>query len=132
MKAIYKILAAMAILMVAGTHAASAVRSADTSAPAFPGGTERLTAFIDSVRTYPTESAALHIEGVVEVSFTVAPDGSHSGYRIVRPIDPYLEKEALRVASLMPKWIPATADGIPVEAEASIQVIFTLPDKPDE
>lgn len=129
MKRIYLILAAIALFAAATATAATSGRAAEPTAPSFPGGEANFTAFVDSVMVYPPEAASLEIEGVVEVSFIVEPDGSHSGYRIVRPIDPYLEKEALRIAGLMPRWIPAEADGIPVEASASIRVIFRLPEE---
>lgn len=99
---------------------------AETVAPQFPGGDEALAKYLAETVKYPKRAADHGIEGVVEVVFTVLPDGSRKDARVVRAIDPDLEAEALRVVAAMPAWTPATADGTPVEGKATVTVTFLL------
>ena len=92
----------------------------------FPGGDEALAKYLAANVKYPKHAADCGIEGVVEVKFTVLPDGSRKDPKIVRAIDPDLEAEALRVVAAMPAWIPATTDGTPQESTATVAVTFLL------
>ena len=40
--------------------------------------------------------------------------------------DPYLDKEAVRVVKSMPRWIPGTQDGKPVNVEYTLPITFKL------
>lgn len=117
------------IIGVLSLCAPAAQAATADSVPTFPGGADRLTAFVDSMLVYPRQAAMRNIEGVVDVAFIVLTDGTPTSFRIVRQIDPYLEKEALRIARAMPLWIPAEADGQPIEAPATLRVVFRLPDE---
>lgn len=100
--------------------------AADT--PSFPGGTEALNKFITENLHYPQISKDMGVEGVVNVQFSVMPDGSIGSIKIVRMVDPDLEQEAIRIVKKMPAWIPADKDGTPVEATATVSVPFVLDD----
>lgn len=101
----------------------------NASAPQFPGGEEALHTYLADNLKYPVEAADNLIEGVVEVTFTVNPDGSISDATVERPLDPDLEDEAIRLVDAMPKWVPATDDaGNPVAQKTSVTVNFTLPE----
>ena len=78
----------------------------DEQPASFPGGQEALLAFLDQSVRYPEgyESCA---QGRVVVRFTIDVDGSIVDPKVIRSLDPPLDKEALRVVGLMPKWIPA-------------------------
>lgn len=99
---------------------------AETVAPQFPGGKEALAKYLEKTVKYPQRAADHGIEGVVEVRFIVLTDGSRKDPKVVRAIDPDLEAEALRVVAAMPAWVPATADGTPVEDTATVAVTFLL------
>lgn len=66
------------------------------------------------------------IQGKVLVKFTVKSDGSISNIRVTKSVDPYLDKEAVRVVKSMPRWIPGTQDGKPVNVEYTLPITFKL------
>ncbi len=108
---------------------AAALR-AETVAAHYPGGAEAMAKYLAGAVKYPKHAADCGIEGIVEVTFKVLPDGTRKDARIVRAIDPDLEAEALRVVAAMPAWVPAKADdGAPVESTATVAVKFLLDDE---
>lgn len=94
--------------------------------PAYPGGKEAMDKFIASTMVYPAPAMENGVEGVVNVKFTVNPDGTIGAIKIVRMVDPDLEQEAIRIVKKMPKWIPADKDGQPVESSATVAISFML------
>lgn len=94
--------------------------------PAFPGGEKALKDYITKNTVYPKEARENSVEGVVTVSFTVAADGSLSDIKVVRLVDPDLEKEAIRVVTAMPAWTPAENQGVPVAAQTTVEIPFIL------
>ncbi len=69
-----------------------------------------------SVR-YPPVAEENGVQGRVIVSFVVERDGSITDVRVVKSVDPSLDKEAIRVISSMPKWIPGKQNGDPVRVK---------------
>lgn len=94
--------------------------------PTFPGGEEALNKYVSSSIKYPTIAKENGVEGLVEIGFLVMTDGSLSNLKVIKFIDPDLEKEALRVVAGMPAWIPAEKDGTPFEAPSSVIIPFIL------
>lgn len=92
----------------------------------FPGGEAAMTEYITTNLKYPTPAADNGIEGVVEVRFTVKPDGTIGTIKIVRMVDPDLEQEAIRLVKNMPAWTPATENGTPVASEQTVKIPFAL------
>ncbi len=76
----------------------------------FPGGQEALLAFLDQNVRYPDCYDGCG-QGRVVVSFSIDTDGSIVDPKVIRSVDKELDAEALRVVSLMPKWIPAKEKG---------------------
>ncbi len=77
---------------------------------------------------YPPNAKKNRIQGRVIIEVIIEKDGSVSHPFILKGIDPELDKEALRLASIMPKWeSPAKLDGIPVRAPETVEVYFGLP-----
>ena len=104
-----------------GSQAADSKIIVDDEQPAsFPGGQEALLAFLDQNVVYPADYEDC-AQGRVVVSFTIDIDGSIADPKVTRSLDPPLDKEALRVVSLMPKWIPAKEKG------KSKKSIYNLP-----
>lgn len=101
-----------------------AVMAADV--PVYPGGDSALKEYISSNMKYPSTARENGIEGIVNVSFTVNPDGTIGSIKIVRMVDPDLEQEAIRLVKSMPKWTPANKDGQAVAMEVTVAVPFTL------
>ena len=122
-----KILSILASLAIASTAMAQTAQS-DTIPASYPGGENALSAYISKNLKYPQPSINNGIEGVVNVRFTVKPDGALDKFSIVRLVDPDLEAEALRLVKGMPAWTPATVGGAPVESQSNVEVVFTLPE----
>lgn len=94
--------------------------------PSFPGGEEALKKYVAEHTKYPEIAKENGIEGIVVVGFIVTTDGTLDNLKIVKFIDPDLEKEAIRVVSGMPAWIPAEKDGTPIEAPSTVDIPFIL------
>lgn len=75
---------------------------------------------------YPTIAQETGIQGRVIVQFVVNKDGSIVDVKVVRGVDPYLDKEAIRVISTMPKWKPGEQRGKPVRCKFTVPVMFKL------
>lgn len=75
---------------------------------------------------YPTKAIENKIQGRVIVQFVVNKDGSISGAKVVRSVDPDLDKEALRVINSMPQWKPGMNKGEIVSVKYTIPVMFRL------
>lgn len=89
--------------------------------PSFPGGQGALRAWLNDNIKYPVVAAENGIQGKVIVQFVVGKNGSISNVKVLRSVDPSLDKEAVRVVSNMPNWTPGKQNG------ASVNVRFTLP-----
>jgi TonB family protein len=94
--------------------------------PHFPGGAASLMRYLSENIKYPIQAQMKGISGRVIVSFVVEPDGTFSDLRVIRSVDPILDKEALRVVRDMPRWIPGKQDGKPVRARYNVPVSFRL------
>lgn len=92
----------------------------------FPGGNDSLQAFIRAHLTYPDEYTNVRIQGIVGLQFVVDPDGSIYDIEVVKPVDPLLDKEAVRVVRAMPKWIPAEYGGKKVKARVHLPIRFAI------
>ena len=64
------------------------------------------------------------IQGRVAVTFVVERDGSIDSIKVVKKVSPELDREALRVIRLMPKWNPGKQNGKTVRTKYTIPVIF--------
>ena len=99
--------------------------------PSFPGGAVEMAKFISKNTRYPERELRSKVSGNVDVAFTVMPDGTLRDPRVVRPVSPGLDREALRIVSIMPKWEPCLAtDGTYVPCEMTITVPFHDPNRP--
>ena len=94
--------------------------------PEFPGGTQALLQYLKKNIKYPTICQEQGIQGRVVVQFVVNKDGSIVDPEVIKPVNPYLDKEALRVVSTMPKWKPGEQRGKPVRVKFTLPVQFKL------
>lgn len=95
--------------------------------PEFPnGGMAGLMQFLSKNIKYPTIAQENGIQGRVTVQFVVNKDGSIVDAKVLRGVDPYLDKEALRVVNSMPKWKPGMQRGKPVRVKYTVPVMFRL------
>ena len=94
--------------------------------PEFPGGMAECMKFLGKNIKYPTISQENGVQGRVIVQFVVNRDGSIVDPVVVRGVDPYLDKEALRVIATMPKWKPGKQRGKAVRVKYTVPVMFRL------
>ena len=94
--------------------------------PEFPGGMAECYKWINKNLNYPTISAENGVQGRVTVNFVVNADGSIVDVKVLRGVDPYLDKEAVRVVSKMPKWKPGKQRGKAVRCSFNLPVRFKL------
>ncbi len=97
--------------------------------PEFPGGEEELMKYLNVHIQYPPEALKNNIQGKVIVQFIVWKDGRVGKVKVVRSVDKYLDKEAVRVVKTLPKFIPGREDGEPVNVWYTLPVTFKLPQK---
>ena len=94
--------------------------------PEFPGGMGECLKFLGKNIKYPTISQENGVQGRVIIQFVVNKDGSIVDPVVVRGVDPYLDKEALRVVKTMPKWKPGKQRGKAVRVKYTVPVTFKL------
>ena len=94
--------------------------------PQFPGGQAEMMQFISKNMKYPTIAQENGTQGRVTCQFVVGADGKVRDVKVLRGVDPYLDKEAVRVIMSMPKWIPGKQNGKAVSVKYTIPVMFRL------
>lgn len=95
----------------------------------YPGGISSLMTWLSSNVRYPEAAQQNNIQGKVVVKFIVEKDGSISNVDVIRSVDRDLDREALRVVNMMPKWNPGTNKGVPVRSYFTLPVNFRIPSK---
>ena len=96
--------------------------------PTFPGGDGKLMEWISQRLQYPQNAYDSNIQGRVIVQFLVKEDGSVGNAKIIKPVFPTLDEEALRVVATLPKFKPAILDGKAVEYWFTLPITFKLTD----
>ena len=94
--------------------------------PSFPGGMAALMAYLQKSIKYPPVAEENGIQGRVVCTFVVERDGSVTDVRVAKSVDPSLDKEAVRVVSAMPRWIPGKQNGQSVRVKYTLPVTFRL------
>ena len=94
--------------------------------PSFPGGQGALMSWLSSNIKYPVVAEENGVQGRVVCTFVVERDGSITDVKVVRGVDPSLDKEAVRVLKQMPHWIPGKQNGSAVRVKYTVPVTFRL------
>ena len=94
--------------------------------PQFPGGMGEAMKFLAKNMKYPVAAQQAKIEGRVIVQFVVEKDGSVSDVKVMRGVNSELDAEAIRVVSMMPKWIPGKQRGKAVAVKYTMPIMFRL------
>ena len=94
--------------------------------PSFPGGPSALMEWLSNNVKYPVVAQENGVQGRVVVSFVVERDGSLTDVKVVRGVDPSLDREASRVVRAMPRWIPGKQNGSAVRVKYNVPVAFRL------
>jgi len=94
--------------------------------PEFPGGESALQRFLAQNIKYPSIAAENGVQGKVYVNFIVDRQGGISNVKVVRGVDPAVDREAVRVVKSMPKWIPGKQNGEAVRVSFTVPINFVL------
>ena len=94
--------------------------------PSFPGGQGALMSYLASNIKYPVVAQENGVQGRVIVGFVVERDGSITDVKVMRSVDPSLDREAQRVVKAMPRWKPGKQNGSAVRVKYTVPVVFRL------
>ena len=95
--------------------------------PKFNGGdATEFSKWVNQRLVYPEIAKENGVQGRVMLQFTVNADGSVSNVKVLRGVDPALDKEAMRVVSSSPKWTPGKQRDRAVKVTYTFPVIFQL------
>jgi len=95
--------------------------------PSFNGGdANEFSKWVNERLVYPEIAKENGVQGRVMLQFTVGADGKVSNVKVLRGVDASLDKEAVRVVSMSPKWTPGKQRDRAVKVTYTFPVIFQL------
>lgn len=97
------------------------------TAPNFPGGKDKLIAFINENISFPENAytnGSLDMDAVVQL--TIAKDGVVKDAHIVKSSGKTLDAEALRMARMLPKFHPGLNGGLPAESSYTLAFNYSV------
>jgi TonB family protein len=103
----------------------SEIKAQEIDPPTCYGGKKLLKEFIKEEMIYPEIALKKNIEGTVELSFIVEPNGSTSNLNIEEHVSPEIDKEAIRIFKKI-LWNPAKELGKPIALSHSIKIKFNI------
>ncbi len=78
--------------------------------------------YIQFIRKFNAPEFSSNRDTEVHVAFNVEKDGFLTDFKIVESNEPSINNEVLRVMKLMPKWRPATQNGVPIRSECLLPI----------
>ena len=94
--------------------------------PEFPGGMTEYMKWLTRNLRYPDIARSLKIQGKVVVQFIVNQDGTIADAKVVKSVNPHLDREAMRVIRMMPSWKPGIQDNKPCKTMVAVPIVFKL------
>ena len=94
--------------------------------PVFPGGDEALLKYISGHLHYPSVSQENGTQGTVMLRFVVTETGDVGDCQVMKHVDTYCDREAVRVIKSLPKFTPGRQQGKPVKVWFQVPVVFEL------
>lgn len=95
--------------------------------PKFMGGdANTFSRWISQHLEYPEIAKENAIKGRVILQFTIRKDGTLGDIKLLRGVDPVLDKEAMRVVATSPRWEPGRQRDRAVNVSYQFPVIFEL------
>ena len=82
--------------------------------------------YVSENTNYPSSAKDDGLEGTVFVYFVVGKDGNVTDVKVLREVDPRLDKEAMRVVRSLPQFEPGQQRGKPVSVQYTIPVKFII------
>jgi protein TonB len=89
--------------------------------PKFPKGSDAMYKFIYSKVNFERMSE-IDVQGKIFIQFVIEKDGSISNIKITRSLDPFCDKEAIRIVRLMPKWEPGKLNNKIVRTKIEVPI----------
>ena len=90
------------------------------------GDANQFSKWVNQRLVYPEIAKENGVQGRVTLQFTIDKDGTLTKVKVVRGVDPSLDKEAVRVVSMSPKWEPGRQRDRAVPVTYTFPVIFKL------
>jgi protein TonB len=94
--------------------------------PMFPGGDTELMKYLSEHTIYPEVAKENNVQGRVIIKFCVTAKGGVSQVSVLKPVDPELDKEAIRVVKELPPFLPGKQGGKPVPVWFTVPIYFVL------
>lgn len=94
--------------------------------PKFPGGEVAMMRYLMENVKYPEAAINDSIQGRVVLRMTIGTDGSVGDIEVLRPVDPRLDAEAIRVVKSMPRFTPGESHGEKVACNYVLPIYFSL------
>jgi TonB family protein len=90
------------------------------------GGMSELYKFILANLKYPESAREAGLQGRVFLQFVIERDGAINEVEVVKGVSEDIDKEAVRVISALPAWVPGKRKGEPVRVSMMVPLIFKL------
>ncbi|MEO8762018.1 MAG: energy transducer TonB [Bacteroidia bacterium] len=94
--------------------------------PEIYGGKDEIKRFLHDHLIYPAQDFKDKKEGIVVLYFVVTQDGKAVNVQVAKSATPAMDKEAIRLLSLLNDWIPASKDEKTINANNSFEVNFSI------
>lgn len=94
--------------------------------PKFPGGVQGLMKYFAKSIKYPVFAQERKEEGKVILQMVIGKEGTLSDIKVLHSASPWLDAEAVRVVSNMPRWEPGRQEGKAIAVEYTLPVVFKL------
>lgn len=90
------------------------------------GGFGKLRQYLADSLDYPEKALTDRREGTVRVQFVVGIDGKLSDFKVVKPVSPECDEEALRLLREGPNWFPAVQNNRRTARKVVVNVPFKI------
>ena len=94
--------------------------------PRYKNGIKSFYNFITTQIRYPSADRSAGTEGTVLLTFEVNKSGIVKNIKVIRPVFPSIDAEAIHALSNCKDWLPAVSFGRLVNMEFTIPIIFAL------
>ncbi|WP_400192901.1 TonB family protein [Hymenobacter sp. B81] len=112
----------------AATRTKGVLPAPATISPLPAGGYPAFWAYVRRNQEYPGAARIDRAEGIVKLEFTVEADGAVSNLKVLKPVHPALEEEALRLVCEGPAWYPGVVNGKRTARTVELNIQFRLLD----
>lgn len=96
----------------------------DRNKPEPVNGMSNYKSYLENDLVYPEAATENKVKGNVVLDITIAPNGTIKNISVVKGLGYGCDEEAKRLVLTGPQWLPAVADGTPLEAHIEIKVRF--------